>query len=103
MSKNTAKPDWQAIGSTLDKTSTQCFDLYRKSLLPALHSGKPWATTTSAWTSAEKVQLLDKVLKTTTTDWEDLASTFPDRTKAQIYDVWRKVIMPKLKNGEVVA
>jgi len=52
-------------------------------------------------------------------DWHIIATTFPGRTKArqylwsvepvahqadevEVYDVWRKAILPKLKKGDVI-
>ena len=50
-------------------------------------------------------------------DWQLVAQSFPGRTKAreyispglrhtkmaEVYDVWRKVVFPKLKRGEPLA
>ncbi|RSH91275.1 hypothetical protein EHS25_009574 [Saitozyma podzolica] len=97
-----AKPDWLAIATTLHPTQAQCYDLWRKVLLPNLLANKPWANSSKDWSTDEKVELLLQVIQRTKPEWEAISQHFPGRTKSQVCDVWRKVVLPRLKKGQTI-
>jgi hypothetical protein len=41
----------------------ECYDLWRKVLLPNLLANKPWANSSKDWTTDEKVELLLQVIQ----------------------------------------
>jgi hypothetical protein len=48
---------------------SECYDLWRKVLLPNLLSNKPWANSSNDWTTAEKVELLQQVIQVGSARW----------------------------------
>ncbi|KAK1925026.1 hypothetical protein DB88DRAFT_539801 [Papiliotrema laurentii] len=98
-------PDWGRISSVLnDKTESKAHDLWRKVILPALSAGRAWSTSTGgSWSSAEKIKLVTMIIEDAKVDWDIVARAFPERSKTQVRDVWRKGVFPKIKKGEAVS
>ncbi|WVF72279.1 hypothetical protein IAT40_007091 [Kwoniella sp. CBS 6097] len=94
---------WDDLASRIDKTPTQCKDVWRKVIQPALTSNQSWFEGTGkGWTKEMKVETLRTVLESTNPEWEVIALSFPGKTKTQVHDVWRKVILPRLKRGDTI-
>lgn len=88
------KPDWLAIATTLRRTQAressaastlhthatskadtswimpECYDLWRKVLLPNLLANKPWANSSKDWSTDEKVELLLQVIQVGRLGWD---------------------------------
>ncbi|WRT67052.1 uncharacterized protein IL334_004018 [Kwoniella shivajii] len=93
---------WDLLGQKTDKTATQCKEVWRKVILPALSTNKSWANEGKGWTKSMKIELFMTVLESCKPNWEDMTASFQGKTKSQIHDVWRKMVLPKLKRGETV-
>ncbi|KAL1405512.1 hypothetical protein Q8F55_009149 [Vanrija albida] len=78
-------------------------DTWRKTVFPALLAGRDWATDGAGWSRVMKIKLVCEVLATAKPDWEDVAEHFPSRTKTQVTDIWRKVVLPRLVKGQALA
>ncbi|WVW83182.1 hypothetical protein I302_105200 [Kwoniella bestiolae CBS 10118] len=94
--------EWDELSKDMGKTPTQCKDTWRKVIHPSLLSNKPWSGGGRNWTGEMKIATLMMVLNSCNPDWEVIATSFPGKTKSQLYDVWRKVIFPRLKRGDTV-
>ncbi|KAK8869884.1 hypothetical protein IAR55_000452 [Kwoniella newhampshirensis] len=90
---------WESLGSRIGKTAVQCKDVWRKVIHPALISNKAWNVCGKDWTADMKLQTLMTVLDAVKPDWEGMTVAFPGKSKSQIHDVWRKVVLPRLKRG----
>ncbi|WOO85493.1 uncharacterized protein LOC62_07G008992 [Vanrija pseudolonga] len=95
--------NYTALAAEVGKTATQCKDTWRKTVFPALLAGREWATDGAGWSGAMKRKLVAEVLGTAKPAWEDVARQFPERTKTQVVDVWRKVVLPRLLKGQPLA
>ncbi|WVQ70148.1 uncharacterized protein L199_008373 [Kwoniella botswanensis] len=78
--KSSKEVNWTELGKDIGKTPIQCKDVWREM----------------------KIATLMMVLNSCNPDWEFIAASFPGRTKSQLYDVWRKVILPRLKRGDTI-
>ncbi|OCF35423.1 hypothetical protein I316_02975 [Kwoniella heveanensis BCC8398] len=100
--KSANNTEWDALASKIDKTPTQCKDVWRKVIQPALINNQPWTGSGKGWTSEMKLETLRTVFESTNPDWEAIAGSFPGKTKTQVHDVWRKVILPRLRRGDTI-
>ncbi|WVQ98661.1 hypothetical protein IAU59_005792 [Kwoniella sp. CBS 9459] len=100
--KSATNVKWDELATKIDKTPTQCKDVWRKVIQPALANHQPWTATGKGWTREMKLETLLAVLEATNPDWETIALSFPGKTKTQVHDVWRKVILPRLKKGDSI-
>ncbi|KAK6902875.1 hypothetical protein I204_07183 [Kwoniella mangroviensis CBS 8886] len=100
--KSSKDADWTELGKDIGKTPIQCKDVWRKVIKTSLLTNKPWSGDGKDWTREMKIATLMIVLDSCNPDWECIAASFPGRTKSQLYDVWRKVILPRLKRGDTI-
>lgn len=101
--------------------------MWRKVILPALLDGREWSNSGSAaWSTKAKIEVLATVLKVLSVlritadaqginpDWTHVAAAqgrtptrelwMPASTdNAEVKDVWRKVMQPKLLKGETIS
>ncbi|GFZ46206.1 hypothetical protein JCM24511_04453 [Saitozyma sp. JCM 24511] len=88
-----AKPDWLAIATTLRRTQARA---------PPEPPCQQAVGQFEDWSTDEKVELLLQVIQRTKPEWEAISEHFPGRTKSQVCDVWRKVMLPRLKKGQTI-
>ncbi|WWC90080.1 uncharacterized protein L201_005013 [Kwoniella dendrophila CBS 6074] len=93
---------WEDLAKEVNKTPTQCKDLWRKVIQPLLCTNSSWANDGTGWTSEMKVKTLMTILESCTPNWVEIADSFPGKTKSQVNDVWREVILPRLKKGNTI-
>ncbi|WWC69529.1 uncharacterized protein I206_103471 [Kwoniella pini CBS 10737] len=93
---------WEELSNEIGKTPTQCKDVWRKVIQPSIISNKTWSNEGKDWTKVMKIKLLLIVLDACTPNWDEMTISFPGKTKSQLYDVWRKVILPRLKRGDPI-
>ncbi|WVR05115.1 hypothetical protein IAU60_002127 [Kwoniella sp. DSM 27419] len=100
----TSRVDWDNLGSRIGKTATQCKDVWRKVIYPALTSNQSWTTSGKGWTEEMKKETMLAVLNSISPDWEAIAVKFPgkSKTRLEVHDVWRKVVMPRLNRGQTI-
>ncbi|KAL7422281.1 hypothetical protein Q5752_002927 [Cryptotrichosporon argae] len=115
-----SKPQWEVLASEIGKTATQCKDVWRKILLPALVGGRPWAADGAGWSGEMKRQTVMRVVSDAQPNWDAIAAHFEGRTRSRasrralnvpsgwtdvrdlttdVYDLWRKILLPRLRNG----
>ncbi|WWC61197.1 uncharacterized protein I303_103777 [Kwoniella dejecticola CBS 10117] len=95
---------WESIVTEIGKTTTQCKDVWRKVIHPSIIANRPWANegTSKGWTKFMKIRTFLIVLEACTPDWDGMTQAFPGKSKSQIKDIWRKVILPRLRRGDTI-
>ncbi|ORX39806.1 hypothetical protein BD324DRAFT_678899 [Kockovaella imperatae] len=95
--------DWDEISSTVGQTLSKNKDLWRKVIKTQLIAGKEWSKSTSpSWTNQQKIALVNYILDKTSVNWDQVARSFPGKSPIQVKDVWRKVLLPKIRRGDPV-
>ncbi|RXK40597.1 hypothetical protein M231_02052 [Tremella mesenterica] len=98
----TAKTNWENVGVSVKKTPTQCKDTWRKTILPSLLENKVWSNGGPGWTKEMKLTMFKMIVDSASPHWDKIATSCPGKTKSQVQDIWRKVVLPRLKRGETV-